>query len=76
MEWFVFTILVSMLIGTVLTTIVLYRLVFKPVGTLRIDRSNPDKDVYRIDLGENFERSVQKRIIALSVDNDADLSQK
>lgn len=44
-------------------------------GTLRIDHSNPDKDVYRIELDDLDNLSKKKRIV-LQVDNNAELSQE
>lgn len=44
-------------------------------GTLRIDLSNPDKDLYRIEIDNIDDLSRAKRII-LKVDRNADLSQK
>lgn len=44
-------------------------------GTIRIDRSNPDKDVYRLELDSLESLPRMKRII-LKVDSHADLSQK
>lgn len=44
-------------------------------GTLRIDHTNPEKDVYRIEVDDLDKLSKKKRII-LKVDNRADLSQK
>lgn len=44
-------------------------------GTLRIDHSNPEKDVYRFDINDFDSLSKKKRIVLL-VDNNADLSQK
>lgn len=43
-------------------------------GTLRIDRSNPEKDTYRIEL-DNLD-DLKKRRVILYVDHHADLSQK
>lgn len=43
-------------------------------GTLKIDHSNPAKDVYRIDIKDLDTISRRKRIV-LKVDNNADLSQ-
>lgn len=43
-------------------------------GTLRIDHSNPEKDLYRLEIDELEDLSKRKRII-LKVDNHADLSQ-
>ena len=47
----------------------------KASGTLRIDHSNPEKDVYRFDIDDLNGLSKKKRIV-LKVDNYADLSQK
>lgn len=44
-------------------------------GTLRIDRSNPGKDIYRFDVDNLDKLSKRKRII-LKVDNNATISQK
>ena len=44
-------------------------------GILRIDHTNPEKDVYRIEINDLDKLSKKKRII-LKVDNHADLSQK
>lgn len=46
----------------------------KPSGTLRIDHSNPEKDIYRIDI-DNLDELSKKKEIVLKVDNDAHLSQ-
>lgn len=53
------------------------RLLFnrKFAGVLRIDRHNPEKDVYKIEIEDLDQLSSVKQII-LKVDNDADLSQK
>ena len=44
-------------------------------GTLKIDRSNPDKDVYRFDV-DNLDKLPKKKYIVLAVDKNADLSQE
>lgn len=44
-------------------------------GTLKIDTSNPDKDVYRIEI-DRLDRLTKKRRIILKVDPKADLSQE
>lgn len=43
-------------------------------GDLLIDRTNPEKDIYRLDLGENLDKLSEKRSIRLKVDKDAKLS--
>ena len=45
------------------------------VGTLRVDRSNPAKDVYRFDIDDLDGLSKKKKIL-LKVDNKANLSQE
>jgi hypothetical protein len=65
--------LTGVILGTVISTIV-YK--SQPaVGTLRIDSSNPEKDVYRFDIDDFESLSKRKRLI-LNVDTSADLSQK
>lgn len=44
-------------------------------GTLRIDHSNPEKDIYRIEIDDLDSLSRKKRVI-LDVDNSAVLSQE
>ena len=44
-------------------------------GTLRIDHSNPEKDVYRIEL-DNLDALSRKKRVILDVDNSAVLSQE
>ena len=43
-------------------------------GTLRIDRTNPEKDLYRFDI-DNHDSLTKKKRIILKVYNKADLSQ-
>ena len=45
-------------------------------GTLRIDHTDPEKDLYRIDIDGNFDNISREKRIVLKVDNDANLSQK
>lgn len=60
-------------IAGVLTTNIVSRL--KPkAGTLRIDHSNPEKDVYRFEI-DDLDNLSKKKHIVLKVDNYADLSQ-
>ena len=44
-------------------------------GTLKIDHSNPEKDLYRFEIDE-IEDLSKRRILILKIDNNADLSQK
>jgi uncharacterized membrane-anchored protein YhcB (DUF1043 family) len=47
----------------------------RSAGTLKIDHSNPNKDVYRFEI-DNLDALSTKKRITLKVDNEADLSQK
>lgn len=47
----------------------------KPSGTLRIDHSNPEKDIYRFEIND-FDALSKKKRIVINVDNDAHLSQE
>lgn len=64
-------------IGAIIGSIVvnIYHYMCTSSGTLRIDHSNPDKDVYRIELDDLDNLSKKKRIV-LQVDNNAELSQE
>lgn len=43
-------------------------------GTLRIDQSDPEKDIYRIDI-DDLDNLAKKKRVVLKVDPNADLSQ-
>ena len=60
-------------ISSIVTMIVMY--LTSARGTLRIDHSNPEKDVYRIEINNVEDLSRKKRVI-LDVDNSAILSQE
>lgn len=47
----------------------------KSSGTIRIDHSNPEKDVYRLEV-DDLESMDKKRTIVFKIDHNADLSQK
>lgn len=64
-------------IGGVLIGVTLYKLIFRfrsRKGILRIDHSNPEKDVYRFEIDGIVDTSTKRFI--LKVDHDADLSQE
>lgn len=44
-------------------------------GVLRIDHSNTDKDLYRLEI-DDIDILSKRRFVILKVENDADLSQK
>lgn len=58
-----------------LTTGVIICCIKPSSGTLRIDRSDPEKDIYRLDIDDDLSKLHTKRRITLNVDSDADLSQ-
>ena len=70
MPYFLFAL--GALVGSVVTVIVFH--VRSRFGTIRIDRTNPGKDVYRIDIVD-LDSLPKKRIVVLKVDTNADLSQ-
>ena len=65
---------VGVLVGSIISNIIFY-IRYRKAGTLRIDHSNPEKDVYRIEIDDLDGLSKKKHVI-LKVDNNADLSQK
>lgn len=69
MKWFVLGFVLAILIDVV------ERLILKPHGTLRIDHSNPEKDIYRFEIN-NLDSLNRKKRIVLKIDHHADLSQK
>lgn len=70
--------MVGEIMGAILVCILVFgiALSFGPDfdGALLIDTSDPDKDIYRLDLGENFDSLAHKKEIRLKVDKDARLS--
>lgn len=64
----------GMVIGCLITNLI-FLIRYHAAGTLRIDHSNPEKDVYRFEI-DRFDKLSKKHRIVLKVDNHADLSQK
>lgn len=60
-------------VSSIVTMMVMY--LTSARGTLRIDHSNPEKDVYRIEI-DNLEDLSRKKRVILDVDNSAILSQE
>ena len=71
--WFVIGIIVGVTVTGIFSAILVK--VRRSYGTLKIDHSNPEKDIYRFDVNDLDGLSNKKRI-TLKVDNHADLSQK
>ena len=71
MEYILF--LVGIIIGSIISSIRYWTK--RTSGTLRIDHSNPEKDVYRFEV-DKIENLPKKKEIILKIDNNADLSQK
>ena len=67
------SVLVGFIFGVAITLIImLNRTSF---GTLRIDHSNLEKDIYRSDI-EDLDKLSKKKVVMLTIDNNAHLSQK
>lgn len=71
MEFVIF--FIGVFCGVIATTLIKGKK--KTFGTLRIDHSDPAKDIYRFDITDLDGLSKQKQIV-LTVDNNANLSQK
>ena len=67
-------ILIGLVVGSIVSNIIFF-IRYRKAGTLRIDHSDPEKDVYRIEIDDLDGLSKKKHVI-LKVDNNADLSQK
>ena len=66
--------IVGFVVGVASSTII-FAIQNRRSGTLKIDHSNAEKDVYRFDVND-LDGLSKKRRIVLKVDNNADLSQK
>ena len=64
---------IGVLMGAIVTNIIHHRTIAQ--GTLKIDQSNPEKDIYRLEI-DNLDVVAKKKHIRLKVDPKADLSQK
>ena len=70
---FIWGFLGGLVAGLIIKTVIY---LFRPTaGTLKIDHSNPDKDVYLIEINDLDDLDNKKRI-TLKMDHNADLSQK
>ena len=70
---FIWGFLGGLVAGLIITTVIY--LFIPTAGTLKIDHSNPDKDVYLIEINDLDDLDNKKRI-TLKMDHNADLSQK
>lgn len=75
MEWLCFIGATASGIVLGIGLMLLYIVLKTATGTLRIDHTNPAKDVYRFEI-DDLDRIKSKKRVVLKVDNDADLSQK
>ena len=66
--------LIGVIIGCLVSNIIFF-IRYRYGGTLRIDNSNPEKDVYRFEIDDINKLSKFKRII-LKVNHNSGLSQK
>lgn len=66
--------LIGIVVGSVITGIL--EEIRTAHGVLKIDHSNPEKDVFRFELKEPLDQLEAKTRIAFKIDNGADLSQK
>lgn len=64
---------VCMIIGGVITS--LLGDLRQSSGVLKIDHSNPEKDIYRFEI-DDLDKLNKKKHVVLKVDHNADLSQK
>lgn len=67
-------IFIGVIIGMVIATLFFFnpRTTF---GVLRVDHSNPEKDIYRFEI-DNLDKLRTKKKVILMIDHHADLSQK
>ena len=65
--------LLGIIVGSVVVSI--WYCIHTSFGTLKIDRSNPEKDVYRLAI-DDLDKLSKKRYVRLKVDKNADLSQE
>lgn len=72
MGW-IFGILIGLLIGAALVKAVY--MAMTAFGTLKIDRHNPEKDIYRFDIDGDIVDLPKKKRIVMKIDPNADLSQ-
>lgn len=69
--------LIGFVIGVLVEALVsmIFRFFRSAFGTLKIDNSNPEKDVYRV-VVDNLDDLNKKKYVELKIERGADLSQK
>lgn len=65
--------LLGVIIGCIISNLI-FCIHYRRTGTLKIDHSNPEKDVYRLEI-DNLDKLSKRKRVVLKVDNKADLSQ-
>lgn len=70
MEFMIF--IAGVLAGSIMYAIM--QSIFVAHGTLRIDHSDPEKDIYRLEIGD-LDKLNRKSYVELKIDHHADLSQ-
>lgn len=68
----VIMLLIGIFTGSLITSIIFF--IKSSSGTLKIDHSNPQKDVYRFEI-KDLDKLNKKKYVRLKIDNNADLSQ-
>lgn len=63
---------IGLVLGSIITNLIFY--IRSASGTLKIDHTNPEKDVYRFEIND-LDKIVNRKNIVLRIDNNADLSQ-
>lgn len=72
MEVSIWVVFALMVISVVRISIIYFR---NFVGTLRIDRTNPNAEIYKIEI-DDLDKLSKRKFIILKIDNEADFSQK
>ena len=68
----VIMLLIGIFTGSLITSIIFF--IKSSSGTLKIDHSNPQKDVYRFEI-KDLDKLNKKKYVRLKIDNNANLSQ-
>lgn len=68
---------IAFIIGAIIGVIIyaVMQKIFVAHGILRIDHSDPEKDLYRFEI-ENLDKLNKRSYVELKIDHHADLSQK